>query len=121
MPDAVKGPILADADRLMALYRSAPLDVVNFHWFIHDARALSQMVEYVTSATGKPVVSSEMGQWSWDAAQAHVRPLLRAAFAAQMQMVIWYSVESDNTAALFGGDGLLRPTGWEFQRQLRGK
>jgi len=121
VPDAVKGPILADADKLLARYRSSPIDVVNFHWFIHDARALSQMVDYVSNITGKRVVSSEMGQWNWDAAPAHVRPLLRAAFAAQMQMVLWYSIESDNTASLFGSDGLLRPAGWEFQHQMRGK
>lgn len=121
VPAPLRHQILADADQLLALYRGGPLDVVNFHWFIRDARALSQMVEYITSVTGKPVVSSEMGQWNWDAAPAHVRPLLRAAFAAQMQMVIWYSIESANTASLFGPDGLLRPTGWEFQRQLRGK
>lgn len=121
VPESWKAPVLAEADRLLAQYKTSPIDVVNFHWFIHDARALSQMVDFITRVTGKPVVSSETGQWSWDAAQIHVRPLLRAAFAAQMQMMIWYSVESPNTVSLFGPDGLLRPNGWEFQRQLRGK
>jgi len=121
VPESWKVPVLADADKLLAQYRNEPIDVINFHWFIHDARALSQVSDYVTRTTNKPAVSSETGQWSWDAAQMHVRPILRAAIASQMQMQIWYSIETANTASLFGPDGLLRPTGWEFQRQIRGK
>lgn len=121
VPPQVKAQALTGADRLLALYRTAAIDVVNFHWFIHDARALSQTVDYVSKITGKPAVSSEMGQWRWDASPAHVRPLLRAAFAAQMQLVIWYSIEGPSTASLFESDGRLRPAGWEFQRQMRGK
>lgn len=120
VPQSWRTTVLAEADRLLARYRDTPIDVVNFHWFIHDAQALSQAVEFVTRVTGKPAVSSEAGQWTWDAAPGHVRPILRAAMAAQMQMLIWYSVETDNTASLFGSDGLLRPAGWEYQRQLRG-
>ncbi len=121
VPPRVAAAALAGAGRLLALYRGAAIDVVNVHWFIHDARALSQTVDFVQRTTGKPVVSTEIGQWRWDADPNNVRPLLRAAFAADMKLVIWYSLENGHTASLFEPDGRLRPAGWEFQRQMWGK
>jgi len=121
VPATIRDPFLNHAPELLAQYKALPLDAVNFHWYVHDASALSQTVDYLRRATGKQVMCGEMGQWRWDAAPAHVRPLLRAAFASQMAVVIWYSVEGPFTSSLFEPDGRLRPAGWEFQRQLRGK
>jgi len=121
LPAEFKARLLRGADRLLALYKTAPIDMVNFHWYIHDARALDQTIEFLGRVTGKPVACTEMGQWRWDADPTRVRPLLRAAFASQMKVVIWYSIDNANATSLFEPDGRLRPNGWEFQRQMRGR
>ena len=106
---------------LIALYKLYPLDVVNFHWQSNDARALAEAADYLSRATGKPVGSNEITQHRWDGDSSKVRPLLRAIFAARMQLAIWFSIDTPGSASLFEPDGRLRPSGWEFQRQMSGK
>lgn len=120
VPAQVKAQLIGSADRLLALYRSAPIDTVNFHWFGTDARAFAETADYLAKVTGKPVVSNEIGLRRGADDPALVRPLLRAARAEGLRLAIWYSLDTADTVSLFGRDGRLRPTGWEFQRQLSG-
>ncbi len=94
--------------------------MVNFHWFGGDSRAFAEVANYLSHATGKPAMTNEFGQRKGAADPQQVRPLLRAAIAETMPLAIWYSIDTADTVSLFGPDGRLRATGWEFQRQLSG-
>jgi hypothetical protein len=119
LPLGLRTKVFDPAMRFLDLYRTAPIDFVNFHWFGPDSRAFAETADFLSHATGKPAVTNEFGQRSGADPQL-VRPLLRAVIAEQMPLAIWYSLDTANTVSLFGPDGRLRPTGWEFQRQLSG-
>lgn len=120
LPDDIRKR-LAPGKALINLYKMFPLDVVNFHWSSNDARTLTEVADYLARATGKQVGSNEISQHRWDGDSTKVRPLLRAMFAARMPVAIWFSIDTPTTASLFEPDGRLRPSGWEFQRQMSGR
>jgi len=119
LPAPLKASLIAPAMALLNIYRAAPIDAVNFHWFGADARAFAEVIMALGHITGKPAMSNEIGQRS-AADPNDVRPLLRAAIAAHIKVAIWYSIDTSNTRSLFEPDGRLRPAGWEFQRQMSG-
>lgn len=121
VPQALKADLLRGADLFLAVYRSAPIDAVNLHWYGRDAGALALVADTLARLAGKPVMSNELGLARADANPANVRPLLRAAFAAGIRPAIWFSVDTPYTASLFNPDGTLRPTGSEFARQMSGR
>ncbi|MEA4837644.1 MAG: hypothetical protein VB101_05110 [Rhodospirillaceae bacterium] len=115
-----QGPARA-AMTLLPIYRQSPIDAVNIHWYGKDAYALSDVVAFMRRATGKPVLSNEIGQRPNEASPANIRPILRAAMSSGLTMAIWYSVDTGGSESLFDIKGLLRPSGWEFQRQMSGR
>lgn len=121
VPPAVKSGLLHNAAELLVTYRDLPLDMVNFHWYGHDATALATAADTMTRLTGKPVMSNEIGQRRWDADPANVRPLLRAAFASGVNPAIWFSLDTPLTVSLFDQSGSLRPAGREFAHQMSGR
>lgn len=121
VPPEVRTRLLGNAEALLPVYRRAPLDVLNFHWYGHDASALAETAAVLARLTGKPVMSNEIGQRPWDAAPSHVRALLRGAFAAGVSPAIWYSVDGPGSVSLFNEDGSLRPAGREFAHQMSGR
>lgn len=121
VPADLKTALLHDGDRLLALYRSAPIDMVNLHWFGHDAAVFANEVDVLAHASGKPVMSNELGQRRGDSDAVYVRPLLRAAFAAGLKPAIWFSIDTPSTLSLFNDDGSLRQTGQEFAHQMSGR
>lgn len=120
IPQALRQRLAGTAEALVDAYRTAPIDMVNFHWFGKDTQAFAETAEYLAHATGKPAATNELGLRRNAADPQLVRPLLRAVVAEGLRVAIWYSVDTTDTVSLFGRDGLLRPTGWEFQRQLSG-
>ncbi len=104
---------------ILDFYRSAPIDLINFHWFGGDSRAFAEIANDLARAVGKPAITNELGQRP-GADPNGVRPLLRAVVAEGMPIAIWYSIDTRDTVALFGRDGRLTMNGWEFQRQLAG-
>lgn len=121
VPADLKTALLHDGDRLLTLYKSAPIDMVNLHWFGHDATVFVNVADVLSHASGKPVMSNEIGQWRWDADPIYVRPLLRAAFAAGVNPAVWFSIDTPSTLSLFNEDGSLRQTGREFAHQMSGR
>ncbi|MDR3436068.1 hypothetical protein [Telmatospirillum sp.] len=121
VPAALTASLLREADLLLPVYRSAPIDRVNIHWYGHDAGVFANVASVLSRATGKPVMSNEIGQWRWDADPIFVRPLLRAAFAAGINPAIWFSIDTPATVSLFNEDGSLRPGGKEFTHQMSGR
>lgn len=120
VPKDVIARLVGSADVLLERYKTAPIDFINFHWFGGDSRAFAEIANHLSHAAGKPAITNEFGQRKGAADPAEVRPLLRAAFAETVPVAIWYSIDTADTVSLFGPDGRLRPTGWEFQRQLSG-
>ncbi|PKU23835.1 hypothetical protein [Telmatospirillum siberiense] len=121
VPADVKTALLRDGEQMLAFYKAAPIDMVNLHWFGRDAAVLANIADVVAHASGKPVMSNELGQWRWDADPLNVRPLLRAAFAAGVRPAIWFSIDTPSTLSLFEEDGSLRQTGREFAHQMSGR
>jgi hypothetical protein len=117
---SLPAPLRDPATALLAVYRAAPIDYVNFHWYGTDARALAEVVDALSRISGKPAMTNEIGQRPSAADLNAIRPILRAAMAAHIKVAIWYSIDTSNTTSLFAPDGRLRPTGWEFQRQMSG-
>lgn len=121
VPAPLRASLSQGGDFLLAAYKNAPIDRVNIHWFGHDAGAFANVATVIGQATGKPVMSNEIGQWRWDADPIYVRPLLRAAFAAGVNPAIWFSIDTPATLSLFNEDGSLRPGGIEFAHQMSGR
>jgi hypothetical protein len=120
IPKDLRARLVGSAEALLQAYKTGPIDMINFHWFRGDSRAFAEIAEYLSRATGKPAVTNEFGQRKGAEDPKEIRPLLRAAIAESMPLAIWYSVDTADTVSLFGPDGRLRATGWEFQRQLSG-
>ncbi|HEY1722488.1 MAG TPA: hypothetical protein VGG27_14695 [Magnetospirillaceae bacterium] len=120
VPTNLRARLAGSAEALVQRYKTVPIDMVNFHWFGGDSRAFAEIAEYLSTVTGKPAITNEFGQRRGADDPNNVRPLLRAAIAEKIPLAIWYSVDTTGTVSLFGPDGRLRPTGWEFQRQLSG-
>ncbi len=103
--------------RLVAEYRAAPVDYVNFHWYIADPAALGEAVAYLRRVTGKPVMTNEIGQQDLDAGT--VRALLSAVIELKLPIAVWYSIDSPLARALMAPSGALRPAGEAFREFMR--
>ena len=56
------GEQISKGKSLLASYRAAGADYVNFHWYIADPQALEEAVTYLRALTGLPVITNEIGQ-----------------------------------------------------------
>jgi hypothetical protein len=120
VPPDMREKLLQGADALLPIYKTAPLDSVNFRWTGGDAVALAQTIEAIARVTGKPVISTDLSLRRSDSDPRHVRPLMRAAMAGGMKVVIWTSIDSEDSTALFDEQGRLDPAGQEFAHQMSG-
>ncbi len=105
---------LRKGKELLAGYRAAVADYVNFHWYQPDGRALEEAVHFLRAQTGLPVISNEMGQFTDDPAQTTA--MLDAALRAGLPIVVWFGLDGPKARGLVNADGTLRPTGEAFQR-----
>jgi hypothetical protein len=103
---------VAKGRELIDAYATLPLDYVNFHWYIDDDAALVQTVEYLRRATGKPVITHEIGQYTIDPAvvTGHLDTLARLG----MPFVIWFDADGVPAFGLHDAPAVLRPTGAAF-------
>ncbi|HQR04776.1 MAG: hypothetical protein JSR19_06270 [Proteobacteria bacterium] len=99
----------AKASDLLAAYRNLPLDYVNFHWYRPDPADLDAAVRYLRAATGKPVISTEMGQY--DSAPETVTGLIGESGRLGIPLVIWFNGDGNRAIAATNADGSLRPAG----------
>jgi hypothetical protein len=104
--------VQAQAERLRTFLdgvASSGADYVNFHWYLEDAQALGETIDYLEEATGLPAVTNEMGQF--DENPAVPERLLRTAFDRGLPFVVWFSIDGLRARALNDPDGALRPNG----------
>lgn len=125
---------IAEIEKLVAAYKVLPLDFVNFHWYEpiilrfsknapSDASpdhivpgAMEAVVNYLRNATGKPVMSNEMGVVTSSANL--VTELLQEAQNLKLPYVMFYSGNGDRTGAslpIHNDNGTLLPNGVAFK------
>jgi hypothetical protein len=94
---------------LLASYRPAGADYVNFHWYIADTKALGEAVGYLKAQTGLPVMTNEIGQHNDDANQTTA--VMGKVMEIGLPVAVWFSVDAAKARALVNPDGSMRPTG----------
>jgi len=99
---------------LLASYRAAGADYVNFHWYIADTRALEEAVAYLSAQTGLPLLTNEIGQHNDDPNQTTA--VMGKVVELGLPIAVWFSVDAPKARGLVNMDGSLRPTGEAFQR-----
>lgn len=99
---------------LLASYRAAGADYVNFHWYIADPQALEEAVTYLRALTGLPVITNEIGQHTDNPRQTTA--VMNKVVEQGLPIAVWFSVDAVKARALTEIDGTLRPTGEAFKR-----
>ncbi|GBC85971.1 hypothetical protein HRbin11_02438 [bacterium HR11] len=102
---------------LLASYRAAGADYVNFHWYIADAQALEEAVAFLKARTGLPVLTNEIGQHTDDPNQTTA--IMGKIVELGLPIAVWFSVDAPKARALVNPDGSLRPTGEAFRRFIK--
>jgi len=144
LPNLSNYPQLANrvqvADTLLKAYKSMNFDYINFHWYEPviarwpfapydasnmqhvDTRAMSEVMTYLNNATGKTVISNEVGEL-YDS-PGIVQDMMQQFATSQTPFVIWYSGDGhnstgSNSVALNNPDGTLRDNGKAFLNFLQ--
>lgn len=128
------------ADTLVRAYKNIDLDYINFHWYEPvierwpdvpygvsniqhiDTRAMAEVMNYLNKATGKTVISNEVGELT--DSPGIVQDIMTQFAALQTPYVIWYSGDGhhknwSNAVALNNPDGSLRDNGKAFLNFLQ--
>ena len=96
------------------------LDFVNFHWRSQsaaDSQGLGEVIAYLKRATGKPVITNEMGQFDQD--PATLTSILQTCQQNNCPFVIWYSdCEGSTTYPLNYSDATLTNTGYAYKNYI---
>ena len=116
------GEAINKGKALLAEYKAAGMDYVNFHWYIPDPDALAETVEFLKAETGLQPITNEIGQRDED--PAAVARLLARALELRLPYALWFSLDRPDAKALHNPDGTLRANGLAFknfvQEQGRG-
>lgn len=102
---------------LLAQYKSAGADYVNFHWYIADTKALEEVVSYLQEKTDLPAISNEVGQQKNEDPR-QVTNTLQKLIDLKIPFVLWFSMDVPGFAQARGltePDGTLRPNGLAFK------
>ncbi len=98
---------------LLAGYRRAGADYLNFHWYLADARALEEAVGYLEAAAGLPAITGEVGQFTGDPAQT--KAVMAKLAELGVRVAVWFAQDGPKARGLVGRDGSIRPTGEAFR------
>ena len=105
------------AKQTIAAYKNMDIDYVNFHWYgrSNDTKALEETINYLQRATGKPIVTNEIGQY--DNSPETVKAIIQTCRKEKMPYVIWYSglKGGGKAVSLQNADGSLKNTGEAFR------
>jgi hypothetical protein len=102
---------------LISNYATMKLDYVNFHWrsqIPEDAQGLGETIDYLRRATGKTVITTEIGQYDQD--PATLTATVQTCKDYNFPYIIWYSGEQDGRSfPLQYENELLTPTGITYK------
>ncbi|WP_038049756.1 glycoside hydrolase family protein, partial [Thermoanaerobaculum aquaticum] len=99
---------------LLASYRAAGADYVNFHWYIADPRAFAEAVAFLKAQTGLPVITNEVGQTTDDPNQTTA--VMGKIVELGIPIAVWFGMDGPKARGLVDVDGSLRPTGEAFRQ-----
>jgi hypothetical protein len=101
-------------EELIPAFRKSAMDYVDFHWYTDDDQVLAEVVDYLRRATGKPVVTTEIGQHntSSDVVTGHLTTLVEEL---RLPFVIWFDADGIPARGLHDNIGQLRPNGQAFK------
>lgn len=99
---------------LLASYRSAGADYVNFHWYFADPTALEEAVHLLAESTGLPVITNEIGQLTDDPLQTTA--VMATVVKLALPVAVWFGLDGPQARGLVDSNGNLRPTGEAFRR-----
>lgn len=102
---------------LVAGYRKAGADYINFHWYIADTEALETAVSYMQQAGGLPPVTNEVGQQK-NEDPSQVTAVMQKIVDLKLPIAIWFSVDVPGygeARSLVEKNGNLRPNGEAFR------
>ncbi len=109
-------------DTLLKSYATSKLDYVNFHWkgSSPDPQALGEAIAYLKKATGKNIISNELGQLDTDpnTLLTHVQQCTNNG----LPYITWYSPNEDlgkRSTSLQHNDQSLTPNGVTYKNYLR--
>jgi hypothetical protein len=102
------------ARQVIPMLAASDVDAVDFHWYTDDDTVLRDAVEYLRRATGKPVVTTEIGQYSADPAvvTGHLRTLVDEL---HVPLVVWFDTDGQPAVGLHDSPAALRPNGIAFR------
>ena len=107
------------AKQLVPLLAGSAADFVDFHWYIDDDQALREAVEYLQRATGKPAVTTEIGQYdtTGSVVTGHLGKVVEAL---HLPLVLWFDWDGDPAMGLHdpGHPGQLRSNGTAFKNYV---
>jgi hypothetical protein len=105
--------VMNDTNSLIAGFRSIPIDYVNFHWYQSTPEAMKTTVEFLRRATGKQVITNEIGQF--DDSPDTVRGLLDMTAQLHLPWVVWFASDGSGAVGMFNPDNSIRPNGLAFR------
>lgn len=100
--------------QLAPILRASRMDWVNFHWYSDDEEALATSVRYLERATGKPAVSTELGQWNTvpGVVTGHLTTTIDTL---HLPLILWFDADGMPALGLHDAPGALRPNGQAFR------
>ena len=93
---------LARVERLLAGYPSTGIDYVNIHWYESGPEELAEVTNWLSRATGLPVICNEMGQFSYS--PETVTALLSEAESLRMAYIFWFANDGRGRARGLAGE-----------------
>lgn len=108
---------VAKGKELLAGYKAAGADYVNFHWYNTDPSTMAVAVDYLKKATGLPVMTNEMGQQK-STDPREVTGMMQNAVNLGLPIAVWFSIDIHShgeARGFFNDDGSLRPNGEAFR------
>lgn len=108
------------AKELIPAYATNDMDYVDFHWYHDDPTTLIETVRYLERVTGKPAVTTEIGQHNTDpAVPAGGLPAMIQTL--RMPLAVWFDFDGIPARGLHEGFGQLRPNGVAFRDYVKGR
>jgi hypothetical protein len=105
--------VMNDTNALIAGFRSIPIDYVNFHWYQSTPEAMKTAIEFLRRATGKQVITNEIGQF--DDSPDTARGLLDMTAQLHLPWVVWFASDGSGAVGMFNSDGTIRSNGLAFR------
>ena len=105
--------VMNDTNVLIAGFRAIPIDYVNFHWYQSTPEAMRTTIEFLRRATGKQVITNEIGQF--DDSPDTARALLDMTAQLHVPWVVWFASDGSGAVGMFNPDGSIRSNGLAFR------